>query len=166
LVTRTPEETYEFFTHNWCDISQHLPFLRENSRGNVVEIGTRDGASTSALLLGVKENVGGHLWSVDINPECSRIFPPDPQWTFIHGHSRDNADRILAQIPGYVDLLFIDGDHSYEMVKSDLAIYGPLAKTIMLHDVELEGAGVYQAATEYGKLEIKSGCYGLGVIRQ
>ena len=164
MVTRTPLETYEFFTTNWCDIGQHLPFLRENARGNVVEIGVRDGASTSALLMGVRKN-GGYLWSVDINPECSWIFPSDPQWTFIHSHSRDNADRILSQIPQKIDLLFIDGDHSYEMVKSDHAIYGPLAKTIMLHDVELEGAGVYQAATEFGKLEIRSGSYGLGVIR-
>jgi predicted O-methyltransferase YrrM len=155
-----------------CDIAQHLPFLMQEARGSVVEIGTRGGASTSALLLGVKAH-GGHVWSIDINPDCGELFKDNSDWTFIHGHSFYNAGTILTQIPLLIDVLFIDADHDYKSVYSDLSIFGQLVTkrgVILLHDTELEGAGVRQAAEEYAAkagraLELHTGCYGLGIIR-
>ena len=171
----TPEEVYAHETdpNVVCDIKGHLPFLRAEAHGVIVEIGVRGGASTSALLLGIREQ-GGYLYSIDINAACGTdIFDPNPQWTFIHGHSKDNKDRILRGLPLYYDVLFIDADHSYEAVISDLETYGPRVRkggVILLHDTELEGAGVRQAISDYCLFypivpEFHTGDYGLGVLR-
>lgn len=98
-----------------------------------MEIGVRQGASTTALLAGIEEH-GGHLWSVDIK-ECP-CFPDHPQWTFIHADSVRQAASIKDVIPAELELLLIDGDHSYAAVSSDLENYGSMAKVIALHDVD------------------------------
>jgi len=155
-----------------CDIGMHLPRLRELAHGDVFEIGVRGGASTAALILGIMQH-RGHLYSVDINPHCgTEVFEPMHSWTFICGHSTNDAARILTQIPPVLDVLFIDGEHDYPQVCKELVIYGSLVKkggVILLHDTELQGAGVRQAVTEYAKavgakLELISGCYGLGCL--
>jgi cephalosporin hydroxylase len=128
------------------DIHDHLPRLLTLSSGNVLEIGTRFGASTAALLYGV-DRKGGHLWSVDVE-DCSGLFEND-RWTFIKGSSLDVA-YVKSVIPDQLDLVFIDGDHSYEGVKADLANYGPMGKVIALHDAQRWGhEGVLPAIFEY-----------------
>lgn len=60
----------------------------------------------------------------------------------IHGDSHNL--KTLEQLKGRladraIDLLFIDGDHSYDGVKRDYEIYGPLTKHIIaLHDINTE----------------------------
>lgn len=97
-----------------CDLSAHLPLLRYLARGQVLEIRVRAGISTAALL-GVQEN-GGHVYSIDADPSCGGVYEGHQLWTF-HGHSRDDAQRILGLLPR-LGLLFIDGDHGWEMVRS------------------------------------------------
>jgi len=166
------EEIYQ--QHNsgalYSDIQHHLPTLRNFAHGNVFEIGVRSGVSTAALLLGVREN-GGHVWSLDIG-ECGFLYADDPNWTFIHGHSIEDSARILAALPRPLDLLFIDSDHAYQITSDELHLYAPLVKSggiILMHDVDLEGAGVRRALEEYaaeiGKTpSYASGSYGLGVL--
>lgn len=160
-------QLYQDNLRNWSDIQAHLPRLRSAAKGNVLEIGVRNGVSTSALLSGVEEH-GGHLWSVDIN-DCS-IFT-HPQWTFIHADSIKDKELILKAIPSQLDLLFIDGDHTYDGALSDLRTYGPLAKQILVHDVEcpLTFPGVRKALEAYAQQINRACCifpesYGLGVI--
>ena len=112
------------------DIHDHLPRLRSAARGNVLEIGVRYGVSTAALLTGVSEN-GGHLYSIDI-ADCSPTFAGHPQWTFIQGDSKE----LYSFVPDDLDLLFVDGDHSYEGVLGDLNAFGYRAKIIMAHDAD------------------------------
>lgn len=122
-----PAKVYEAHVMNpACDMSAHLPLLRYLARGEVLEIGVRQGVSTAALLLGVQEN-GGHVYSIDVDPECARVFEGHPGWTFIAGHSRNDADRIACQVPR-PNLLFIDGDHCYDMVLNDLERYGTMVQ--------------------------------------
>ena len=173
----TPEEGYArgIDPNVFSDIKDHLPYLRALAHGTVVEIGVRGGdGSTSALLLGVAGN-GGHLYSIDINPACGTdIFPPrNPHWTFIQGHSRSDAERILETLPDSFDVLFIDGSHDYISVLSDLMTYGPRVKpcgVILLHDTDLEGSGVRDAISDYCEetgwtATFRTGSYGLGVLR-
>jgi predicted O-methyltransferase YrrM len=94
------------------DMKEYLPWLRANAKGNILEIGVRDGASTSALLLGVEKN-GGCLISLDI-VDC-RLWQ-HPQWTFFN---RSRALYILPKEP-YYDMALIDGDHSRAGFLSDL----------------------------------------------
>lgn len=163
----TAADAFEINTRVWSDIQDHLPLLFQSSRGNVMEIGVRGGASTSALLAGIGKH-GGHLWSVDVNP-C-KIFD-DPNWTFIQANSITEKERILAEIPQYLDILFVDGDHSYEGCLSDLETYGPRANMIFVHDCECPDTfpGVRQAfeqfSAKWGKGSmVISGSYGMGVI--
>lgn len=129
------------------DIHDHLPRLRDEAKGNILEIGVRFGASTAALLLGVEEK-GGHLWSVDLE-DCG-IFQGHPQWTFMRFDSTRYADSIKMRLPKELDLLFIDGDHSYDGVTSDLENFGPMAKVVMAHDVSaVENPQVFRAIEHY-----------------
>lgn len=152
------------------DVHHHLPRLREEACGAVLEIGVRFGSSTAALLLGLEEQ-GGHLWSVDTEPcEFARgLFDGHPQWTFVQGDS-----KIVTGLPEELDLLFIDGDHSYEGALHDLMRFGPRARTIMLHDANrrigtpavLDAIGQYLMAegTPHSRLRCYTDSHGLAVI--
>jgi len=130
-------------TYGITDVHDHLPRLRAAARGNVLEIGVRFGSSTAALLAGVEEN-GGEVWSVDIE-DCSHLFAGHPQWTFLQGDSKK-----VVTFHSDLDLLFVDGDHSYEGVISDLNHFGPRAKVIMCHDAnEAENPQVLRAIENY-----------------
>lgn len=146
------------------DIHHHLPFLHEHAAGNVMEIGVRQGASTSALLAGVEQH-GGHVWSVD--KADWNIFPASPHWTFIRADSVKDAEKIKAIIPERLDLLLIDADHSYDAVMADLENYGDRAQVIALHDAEERG--VLTAISDYCfrhelDYEVRHHSFGLGVI--
>jgi hypothetical protein len=57
---------------------------------------------------------------------------------FIHGDSGkpETLEKVKEWLNGRkIDLLFIDGDHKYEPCKRDYEMYGPLAKTIVFHDI-------------------------------
>jgi predicted O-methyltransferase YrrM len=168
------------------DMRDFVAWMREHARGNVMEIGVRDGASTSAFLLGVEEH-GGHLYSVDVDPRCSLLFEGHPQWTFIHANSTDRK-TVFAKIPYELDVLLIDGDHSKAGVLADLE-YARLVRPggmILFHDIAPEKVpdgcndaswpgddvrGVYEAtcrgqATLGWTHEELPGRYGMGVLHR
>ena len=63
---------------------------------------------------------------------------------------RGEASAVASAIPSELDALFIDGDHSYKMVKLDLRVYGPRIKPggfLLLHDCKVES--VKRALDEY-----------------
>lgn len=143
---------------DWIDTRDHLETFRRMAKGNVLEIGVNTGISTSALLLGIEEN-GGHLTSIDIRPECGKTWEGHPNWTFIAGDS-------MHCIPDKEwDLVFIDGNHDYGYVKSDML---HVRKIGLMHDICAIGSfpGVRQAFDEWpGRKEIISELsYGLGAI--
>jgi hypothetical protein len=70
------------------DIQHHLPLLYSLARGNVLELGTRGGVSTAALLAGVEAH-GGRVISIDIDPACANVAAGHPLWAFWHGSSMD-----------------------------------------------------------------------------
>lgn len=84
----------------------------------IVEIGTQFGLSTRMFL----EAVGpqGVVHSIDVNPKCAELLL-GPNWCFHLGRSQDVQ-------PLSCDLLYVDGDHSYEAVCSDMARHGPLVR--------------------------------------
>ena len=147
----TPLELYDKYQREYSDIGLHLPWLREHARGKVLEIGVREGVSTAALLLGVAHN-GGHVYSVDVEP-CGEIFTdPDTlaMWTFLRADSRTESEQVLRALgKGVIDLLFIDGDHTYAGCISDLTTYGPYANVIVVHDTSSEFLGVWEAVIAY-----------------
>jgi hypothetical protein len=157
---------YEYHLTHWSDIQEHLPRLYKWAKGNVLEIGVRSGVSTSALLAGVEEH-GGHVYSVDIN-DC-QVFAGHPQWDFFRMDTVRGGEnsKLLAQD---YDILFVDGDHTYEGALSDLNTFGPRAKHIFVHDTEAqEFPGVRKAVEEYvkqakRKVTYHSGSFGMAEI--
>jgi len=120
-------------------LNQHIPEWRaflEYAQGYfaahgiahpvVVEIGILDGAQRrfyknilNAEYIGIDIDVNNH---------------PD-----IAGDSAlpSTAERLTRRLGGQmIDLLFIDGWHTYQAVKSDYEIYGPLTRHIIaIHDI-------------------------------
>lgn len=165
----TPQQVISADVHH--DIDMHADWISSVAHGNILEIGVRTGISTASFLRGLEKN-GGHLYSCDNNSECSKIFAGHPQWTFIYANSQD-PELIVTKIPSSLDVLFIDGDHTYEGVKADLNNYAPLVKSggrIILHDVcSGYDPGVRQAFDEFieatgYEAEIFTSWVGLGQV--
>jgi len=78
----------------------------------------------------------------------------EASFTLVNSPAQD--PKALDQLPlNKYNIVFIDGDHTYEMVKQDIAIYKPLAVNMLLfHDIRPvitnPGCGVYQAIEEAG----------------
>ena len=165
MIRNAAHEQYDYWLTHWNDVQTHLPTLYQAAQGNVLELGVRAGVSTAALLAGVSDH-GGHVWSVD-RDDCGPVFAGHPHWTFIQGDSLDNLS-----VPGEIDLLFVDTEHTAERTIRELRAWGPRSKVIMLHDTD-DGStypGVRDAMAtfcqEMGRsAEFHEGSYGLGVIR-
>lgn len=65
--------------------------------------------------------------------------PHGAAWVFGDSHDLATVETLKGLLQGRaIDVLFIDGDHSYRGVKSDLEMYSPLVKPgglIALHDI-------------------------------
>lgn len=114
------------------DMKDFLPFIKDHARGTCMEIGVRNGASTSAFLKGLERN-GGVLLSVDTS-DCGSLFAGHPQWKFLQTSSQNPKLRVPP-----LDVLLIDGDHTREGYKADLEKFYPLVKPgglILSHDID------------------------------
>lgn len=100
---------------------------------------------------------------------------------FGRSESKSTLDRVYYQLTKPIDMVFIDGGHSYEQVKADYKNYAHLAKKIVaIHDIT---PSTVLSESEYGvpkfwnevrpthglKIELKgktgpNGGYGIGVI--
>jgi len=92
----------------------------------VVEIGLMHNAQKEYYV---------HLFNAEhIGIDCNVNAMPD-----ILGNSRhpDSMEMLELMLKGRkIDLLFIDGDHSFEAVKGDYELYGPLTKHLVaFHDI-------------------------------
>lgn len=121
------------------DIYAHLPTLYrtvvDRQYGRILELGTRTGESTLALLMAAQATKG-NVTSVDIQPvpvAWARIEEAGllGLWEFIH------SDDLLLEWNDHIDLLFIDTTHQYEHTLRELAKYEPFVVeggAIALHD--------------------------------
>ena len=139
------KDAYQGNLQNWSDMQAHLPMLYEAAKGNCLEIGVRNGMSTSALLAGIEDH-GGHLWSVDIN-DCN-LFAGHPQWTFRNGNS-----LLRNQVPDVAEfeVVLIDGDHTFYGAMTDLDLYGRRGKRVFVHDTDCPDTypGVRKAVEQF-----------------
>jgi len=162
---------------DYPNIKDHLGRLEAEAKGDVLELGCREGVSTSALLAGV-EKKGGFVWSVDIDLAYAGVWEGHSQWKFILSDAADAEKITAAGVPAELDLIFIDtgsgeknDPHTYEQTAKELAMWGPRVKAggrIILHDTE-SFPGVRKAAEEWATangfgMEFVAGCNGLGVL--
>jgi len=106
----------------------------------ILEIGLFRGGATRCFLDVFPE---AELWAVDSDPT---LLPPDirsnldaeDRCTLVWGdsHKQSTIEQISARL---YDFIFIDGDHSYEGVKSDYEIYSRVLSPfgiLALHDIK------------------------------
>ncbi len=166
-------ERYQQYYQTQSDIQHHLGLLFSLARGNVLELGTRGGVSTAALLAGV-ERAGGFLWSIDIDPACAKVAEGHPQWKFICSDSR-NPDLVSGKTGSEpFDLILIDTEHRLEITADELALWEPHVKVggyICLHDTETfpgvrRAIEMYCAARTDLQVSYVLPCHGMGIIHK
>lgn len=114
-----------------------------------LEVGVDRGKSLSVARMVAKKGV--EVIGVDLRDD-----PLVPKTTFYRGSSPDIAEMY----PDVVDVIFIDGDHSYEGCKADIDAWYPkmARKGVMLfHDADETSPGVVRAIEEFAgnnKLEV------------
>lgn len=136
------------------DISDHLGFIFyfavDAAPRLIVELGTRGGESTRALLAAAR-TCDATMLSVDID-DCGGIEVPfRDRWNFVRaddvafgreGFVRWCDERSIAP---RIDVLFIDTSHEYEHTRQELEAWTPhlAPRGVMLfHDTNM-GRGVY-----------------------
>jgi len=104
----------------------------------VYEVGVREGYSTVAILQAL-EQTGGRMISCDIQDYRQNIHAGRPivsdRWTFI----QIDSIHFPAYLDEEADMIYIDGDHSYGAVRSDVIKLWPFLKVggqMVLDDVQ------------------------------
>lgn len=142
-------------------------------KGTILEIGCYMGRSTLLLALSSPtsqitsidpyislDNSFGEVKPTEAKANCERTME-DQKWNLIGTTSTDAAKIWTKKI----DLLFIDGDHSYEQVKQDIEMFAPYVKKghyMILDDYAVIQYGVRKAIDEiwskyFDSREIKEG---------
>jgi predicted O-methyltransferase YrrM len=132
---------YQSKVNTSSDINEHLQFLHNlvlaMDAKQVVELGVRDGSSTSAFLSALVET-GGKLWSCDLNEPIGEVNKfrqiMEFQWEFNQGN--DLSFEILSRV-GSCDILFIDTGHFFDETLQEMEIYSKHLRDggiMVLHD--------------------------------
>lgn len=136
--------------------------IRRMHPQKVIEIGRYKGGST--LLIAAAMNGSGQFWSVDLGEKEGRLHgatthrPFDDQIRDIctrfglHVTLETGDSRIIDLQTGEVDLVFIDGDHSYDGVRSDFERFG--------RRVKVGGAVLFDDACSEGRFPTHSDSVG------
>ena len=161
----TIDEVYARLLTDKTDMQAHMPRLAElGCDKSVTEIGFRTGVSAVAWLHGGC----GSLVSIDIRdcpiPEYLR---EDDRFTFVNGNSREIA-------PWHTDIVFFDGDHSFEGVLADIWHWQEHAvEFLVFHDTHTpKWPGVRWAINvvlSVGTWKVKADykdCYGLTILER
>lgn len=112
----------------------------------IVELGTRGGESTKALLAAAVR-CGAPVLSLDIDA-CSPELPEDAKalWTFVQqddvsfGKERFAGWCADRGLPAEIDVLYIDTSHLYEHTRDEVAVWLPFVApggVALFHDTNL-----------------------------
>jgi len=139
--------------------SEFLTFLNkvhDAKPQKILEIGGRRGGSS--ILLSYAAGEQAQVLTLDLNNSGYRLRSlnslcdqrPIQFWQG-DSHLHSTYQRVEAYLAGHaLDVLFIDGDHTYEGAKQDFTNYSRLAKNgglIALHDIQQDYTTRYQVQT-------------------
>ncbi len=114
--------------------------------GTIIEIGVGPAGSDIAFAEALRQNGRGHLFAIDMQQfwidrsrQLLRFHGLARYVTFFKGNSRDVSTRErVAAAAGKAQILFIDGDHSFEGARADFELFHQLVAdggVIVFHDV-------------------------------
>jgi len=117
------------------DISEwkaYLEFVKSHfeNRGIIKPVVVEIGIMHNAQKAYYEELMDAEHIGIDINPNCV----PDILGDSHKPQTMQELHRLLCGRK--IDLLFIDGNHSYESVRQDYDLYGPLTEHVVaFHDI-------------------------------
>ncbi|MBC8029384.1 MAG: class I SAM-dependent methyltransferase [Pyrinomonadaceae bacterium] len=116
----------------------------------VVEIGSARGRSTCFMAMALKENGSGKLYAIDPHTQTDwndaesvntfEILKSNVASLGLEGFveiCRNTSIEVARSWKSSIDILFIDGDHSYEGAKRDWELFSPFVKpfgSVVFHD--------------------------------
>ena len=146
-VARRYTPLYEGMLLRYAALVAAQRFVAETGEAGpvcIVEIGVGSGVSSNEMVsdLGHRRVVSNYI-GIDsmIEDPTDAIQFEHPGMVLLQGDSTD--PEIIAQVPGPIHMLFVDGDHSYSGAKADVLHYGPLVGVgylMVMHDVIYTGA--------------------------
>ncbi len=134
-----------------------LELVQSKAPARICEIGTASGGTLCALARAARPDATLVTLDLSLTPERRAAFPRfarDSQRIIcLEGNSHNPAvrDQVRSLLSGaLLDVLFIDGDHSYEGVRHDFAMYGPLVREdglVVFHDIVSDDGQRYGSPT-------------------
>jgi predicted O-methyltransferase YrrM len=137
----------------WKDLgSLGYEIIRHYRPKVVVELGTHVGLSALAMGLALRDlNDGGKLFAVDTwqGDQHSGRYSEDVYRTFLDRRARLGLDAVIVpmrmtfdeareKVPDKIDLLHVDGLHTWDAVNHDFGTYRPFVRSgglVLFHDV-------------------------------
>jgi len=125
-------------TGQWpWEIQQAYSIVKEKKPSKILEIGCLYGG-TLAIWLSCLDGEGTVV-GIDPNIDDVREYLNDPRLVLIKSRSNEHKAIIKAMEYRPFDVLFIDGDHSYDGAREDFIVYGDMVRPgglIILHDID------------------------------
>lgn len=175
------------------EIVQFLSIVEQLQPRYVLEIGTAQGGNfflltraaapdATLISLDLPGGLGGGGYSEWKTHVYQQLTLPRQKAAFIRGdsHATVSLKAVRQALAGNaVDLLFIDGDHTYEGVKQDYEMYSPLVRrggVVALHDIVPNPAPECKVDLFWNELKAQAaveeivenwgqGTMGIGIVR-
>lgn len=178
MITKPPVSIEEDDLVAFSKLPQVKALIGKKPR--ILEIGTWKGGSSwtwmamfdPEVLISIDKHEEDGFTPVAPNRKTARV-----EYLFTGSHSDETKDAVLKILNKKgVDILFIDGDHSYEGVKKDWEMYSILAEPkgiVIFHDALYHADGTEEVDIfwneikgKYKHVEIKSSpnSTGMGVL--
>lgn len=139
----TPEQVEELAPNGWFsqyDAEIFIPAVADiPEHGVYLEVGVHQGRSLWTARFAAKKSV--EVWGVDL--------VDDPK---IVGTHFIKGDSTKVDFDKVIDVIFIDGNHSYEGCKADIENWYPRIKEngiMLFHDCDETSPGVVRAVKEF-----------------
>lgn len=119
-----------------------IKYLQDKNVRSYLEVGAREGHALRYLVERIPSietvvavDLPGARWGYEDSDKDleDNLAALSCKTRMILGDSTD-AD-VIAKAKGEYDVVFIDGDHSYEGVLADYTNYGPMGRIVALHDI-------------------------------
>lgn len=127
LAVHGPDDRAEWLKDLPWAHEPYYRFLRLVAHGRrySVEIGTRLGTSASHLADGCRDS--GTVLTIDLDPSCAVVMQGIMQTRCLTNVviATTESSKGISLVNQPIDLLFIDGDHTYESSYSDYLAYRP-----------------------------------------